>query len=680
VPFAVYLLAQAFDKLGFDKVKNNFPPDPAEIDLAQIMRLVVNRFLRYCLTDPIDQIRVYTLALLRVRDDVALRAIWQLPDAESPRDILSNLQARYGFIQPDYTLHDVIRDFLRAHFRSDDRDTASRLGALAVAHFLPRWQAETSAMSTLKERLTEERWRTLTFDTLNALAWEDEPATLRFLAERVLEVQVSEPGLAKILLSLVQEFRLAPDWWHSRTNRFVNLLAQTSAPDPAEALAALETLQHDYNQFIASTHQALIHLQRAICLTRQKRWETALRACQEAELSFPADSSLQLVLAETYRQVGINLCTQFLDIASSANGKIDSNSTSYKQAFFAITRATELNPECIHCRGCIYSGIRNYSAALADFAKAIELQPENSLNYFMRGRIYFDLQNYPAAQADFTKVIELQPEDGDAYHLRGRVYFEIQNYPAAQADFTKVIELRPEDGGAYHWCGRVYFQMQNYSAALADFSKAIELQPEDENSYHLRGRVYFEMQNYSAALADFSKAIELNPQDANNYHQRAHTQIELKSPEAALADFGKAIELKIEDSTNYFCRGRANYGMQNYPAAQADFSKAIELQPEDGYYYAWLGKTYLATRQFSEAQVTFSHAEEFVKDKGEMAYSIAGCYALLPQPAEACVWLHHAIETDKEYLKKYQTDNDFDLVSQSSDFKALLKEYEFLLQ
>jgi hypothetical protein len=153
VPFAVQLLTEALIKLGPERVQVEFPPqDPQDFDTTGIVQHIVQRFLRYCLDNPVDENRIYALALLRSRDDAVLRSIWQLPENEQPRQVLADLEARYGFIQPGGVLHDIVRDFLRENLRFDAHETAQQLGALAARHYQDRWQTETSGLPILAER------------------------------------------------------------------------------------------------------------------------------------------------------------------------------------------------------------------------------------------------------------------------------------------------------------------------------------------------------------------------------------------------------------------------------------------------------------------------------------------------------------------------------------------------
>src|SRR5215213_6076328 len=53
--------------------------------------------------------------------------------------------------------------------------------------------------------------------------------------------------------------------------------------------------------------------------------------------------------------------------------------------------------------------------ALEDMNSAVELRPEDGLNYFWRGLVHRKLKDYSAALADLSKAIELRPDEGNNY-------------------------------------------------------------------------------------------------------------------------------------------------------------------------------------------------------------------------------------------------------------------------
>ncbi len=81
--------------------------------------------------------------------------------------------------------------------------------------------------------------------------------------------------------------------------------------------------------------------------------------------------------------------------------------------------------------------LQDYRGAVADYSKAIELNPVYSIAYFRRGSAKYELQDYIGAIADFTKVIELDLKNSDAYSNRGVAKNELEDYIGAIADYSK---------------------------------------------------------------------------------------------------------------------------------------------------------------------------------------------------------------------------------------------------
>ncbi len=79
--------------------------------------------------------------------------------------------------------------------------------------------------------------------------------------------------------------------------------------------------------------------------------------------------------------------------------------------------------------------------ALADYAKAIELNPHDSSAYISRAFAKKSKGDLGGALADLTKSIELDPKNVAAYHSRGCLHYDIHEWTNALADFRKCLEV-----------------------------------------------------------------------------------------------------------------------------------------------------------------------------------------------------------------------------------------------
>jgi tetratricopeptide (TPR) repeat protein len=83
----------------------------------------------------------------------------------------------------------------------------------------------------------------------------------------------------------------------------------------------------------------------------------------------------------------------------------------------------------------------DYSGAIADYTKAIEIDPNYALAYFNRGCSKHLLEDYSGAIADYTKAIEIDPNYTIAYYIRGFSKYYSKDRFGACKDARKAEEL-----------------------------------------------------------------------------------------------------------------------------------------------------------------------------------------------------------------------------------------------
>ncbi|PYL23621.1 MAG: hypothetical protein DMF37_09355, partial [Verrucomicrobia bacterium] len=83
------------------------------------------------------------------------------------------------------------------------------------------------------------------------------------------------------------------------------------------------------------------------------------------------------------------------------------------------------------------------NGAIADFSRAIELDPKSTSAYYHRGIARLEKAEFDAAIGDLNRAIELSPNTSDYYNDRGLAKLRKGDNDGAIADFTRAIELDP---------------------------------------------------------------------------------------------------------------------------------------------------------------------------------------------------------------------------------------------
>ena len=146
---------------------------------------------------------------------------------------------------------------------------------------------------------------------------------------------------------------------------------------------------------------------------------------------------------------------------------------------------------------------------LAYWDGRIRVHPQEAGHYFERGRLRAQLAKdddragLDAAIADFSRAVELEPKHAEALCQRGFLAWRKKELNAALADFCRVIELVPDHSTALIARGQVYLAMEDFDRAITDFDRAAAIRPGEKDSPTLIGRA-----QCFAAKGEYRRAID----------------------------------------------------------------------------------------------------------------------------------------------------------------------------
>ncbi len=97
--------------------------------------------------------------------------------------------------------------------------------------------------------------------------------------------------------------------------------------------------------------------------------------------------------------------------------------------------------EAYYNRGCAKDELKDYTGAIDDYTKAIELGPNNESEYLNRGLAKYELHFFQEAIKDYDKAIEIEPNKSTAYFGRANAEYQAGDKENACLDWSKASEL-----------------------------------------------------------------------------------------------------------------------------------------------------------------------------------------------------------------------------------------------
>ena len=207
-------------------------------------------------------------------------------------------------------------------------------------------------------------------------------------------------------------------------------------------------------------------------------------------------------------------------------------------------------------RGNAHHDKGEYDRAIADYTRAIEINPTDAVIYNNRGialsrqgrqrqarspttaRSSRSIRTTPLPTTTAASPIAPRATSTARSPTTARPSTSIRSWQAptttaaspyrakgdndgAIADHTKAIDIDPELASAYYNRALAYRAKGDNDHAIEDTTTTIEINPRHVGAYFNRGLAHAAKGNHDRAIADYSKAIEINPKHDSAYHTAA---------------------------------------------------------------------------------------------------------------------------------------------------------------
>jgi eukaryotic-like serine/threonine-protein kinase len=258
-------------------------------------------------------------------------------------------------------------------------------------------------------------------DYREAIALKKDP----FLAHAELaHIYEKRGNTAAAIEEFTKAIALRPDWsplYRGRAEARQNA-ANPSPKDRAAALADLEmAIRHEKPGNLV---QARDHTNRGRLFYQEERLDDALEESRLALSVLP-----DYVDAHVLRIQALLRLRRYGDVIRSCD---------------AALATARKSPLLFELRGLARAAQDDYSAAILDYSRALEIRPDDGQLLVRRGWAYLVADSPRLALDDFNAAIKLDPANGDAYNGRGTAHVRLGDHRAAVADAREALRLGGE--------------------------------------------------------------------------------------------------------------------------------------------------------------------------------------------------------------------------------------------
>ena len=153
----------------------------------------------------------------------------------------------------------------------------------------------------------------------------------------------------------------------------------------------------------------------------------------------------------------------------------------------------------------------DFSNAIINFKKVIEIKPELYQSYYNIAYAYLKLFLYDEALIYIKKYFEYDLKNCDAYNILGIILLEKNMLDEAIHNFNKCIELEIDFVKAYNSLGLAFYKKKDFEKSIFFFENGIKFDPNFNILYFNLAKSYFENDEFIQAIKNIKVFLEKEP-------------------------------------------------------------------------------------------------------------------------------------------------------------------------
>ena len=307
----------------------------------------------------------------------------------------------------------------------------------------------------------------------------------------------------------------------------------------------------------------------ATCLVRLKKFDGAVETFKRALALRPGDpQELHLLAAiqlmDHQPQDAIQTLQRLLEAKDPGANTLQLVSSAYEdsgdtpQAVSTLRQALLLDPRNIS----LYLDFANICFAHESFQVGVDvlneglsLQKDADQLYVARGVLYVQMAQYDKAEADFEKAYELNPNQSLSTAAQGLAAVQANDLDHALSSIQAKLARKPNDPLLLYLLADVLSQKgadpgtPEFQLAMKSAKKAVALQPTLGAARGVLAKLYMQTKQYREAIEQCRKALTVDPKDQTAVYRLIQALRKTGQP-AEIPELLKRLAQLREQATN----------------------------------------------------------------------------------------------------------------------------------
>ncbi len=255
-----------------------------------------------------------------------------------------------------------------------------------------------------------------------------------------------------------------------------------------------------------------------------------------------------------------------------------------KDAIDLVTKTLQAKPNegLYRLRGILYQQEGRDEEALADFNKALAMQPKDPLSLLLRSQSSLARGDINAAKRDLKSAIDIAPQVADvdqAIFLRCLIAMDEKRMADAINDMKLLVSRDPENVSRQLQLANLYSQDDRPRMAIETLSAVLDRDPKNVAILRSRADAWLSVGDHAEAIKDYEQALAAAEKDdpENSGLLNNLAWVLATSPQDGIRDGKRSIELgeRAAKSTDFKEAHILSTLAAGYAEA-GDFEKAIE--------------------------------------------------------------------------------------------------------